>query len=309
MLAQSRHLSPASLKQQLPLSPSATISVLKGRNAIRDILEANPQSAVSAHPKLLVIVGPCSIHDSTAAMEYATRLKAAANAHRAELLIAMRVYVEKPRTTVGWKGLLHDPDLTQLPISNLDKGLHASRDIMLQVSELGLPVVTEILTPFAVPFFEDLLSCGIIGARTTESQTHRELSSDTSVAIGFKNGTDGTLGSALDAMKSASHPHTLLAVDENGSLEQRVSAGNAQTFAVLRGGKAGPNFSAEHVKEAEKAMAKAGQPVRIVVDCSHGNSMKDYRKQPLVAATVAEQVAEGSSIRGVMIESNINAGE
>lgn len=222
----------------------------------------------------------------------------------------MRVYVEKPRTTVGWKGLVHDPELTQSPRSaRLDRGLHASRSVMARVAALGLPVATEVLSPLVVPFVDDVVSLGVVGARTTESQTHRELASDVPFPVGFKNGTDGGLAVALDAIEAAGTPHTLLAVDEHGALVQRLSAGNDATFVVLRGGKSGPNYGPEHVRRAEAAMRQAGRRPALVVDASHGNSNKDYRNQAKVAASVGEQVAAGAEIAGIMIESNIHAGE
>lgn len=221
----------------------------------------------------------------------------------------MRVYVEKPRTTIGWKGLVHDPDLTQSQASRLDKGLHASRSIMASVASLGLPVATEMLSPLVVPFVDDVVSLGVVGARTTESQTHRELASDVPFPVGFKNGTDGGLGVALDAMRAAATPHTLLGVDEHGALVQRLSASNQDTFIVLRGGKSGPNYGPEHVRRAEAAMKQAGRRPVLVVDASHGNSNKDYRNQAKVAACVGEQIAAGAEIAGIMIESNIQAGE
>ncbi|KAJ5902063.1 hypothetical protein N7495_002591 [Penicillium taxi] len=304
-------LSPGTLKQALPLEGAAARSVGQGRDAINRLLSAPfplEHDYLAPSPKLLVIIGPCSIHDPDAAMDYARRLAVIAERHRGQLLIAMRVYIEKPRSTVGWKGLVHDPDLTQ-GNGNLAKGLQVSREIMLRVAELGLPVVTEVLSPFVLPFLEDVLACGIIGARTTESQPHREVASDAPMAIGFKNGTDGTLGVALDAMQASAQSHTLVAVDDEGFLIERLSTGNQNTFVVLRGGKSGPNFSRAHIQQAEAAMRKSGQEVRLVVDCSHGNSMKDYRKQPIVAADLAQQIADGMPIAGVMLESNIHAGQ
>ncbi|CAL5868907.1 uncharacterized protein PFLUO_LOCUS3134 [Penicillium psychrofluorescens] len=311
MAPQAQRLSPLSLKQTLPLNDAVARSVDQGRDAIQRALQTTiptTRTSMPPHPGLLVIVGPCSVHDPAAALEYARHLAAAAERYRGELLIAMRVYIEKPRTTVGWKGLVHHPDLAQGAASDLNRGLFASRQIMLQVAELGLPVVTEVLSPLVLPFVQDVLACGVIGARTTESQPHRELVSDVPMPMGFKNGTDGSLGVALDAMKAAAQPHTLVSVDDEGYLVEHFSAGNHNTFTVLRGGKSGPNFSPEHILQAEAAMFQAGQPVRLVVDCSHGNSMKDYRKQPAVAASVAKQVAAGAPIAGVMLESNIYAG-
>lgn len=285
----------------------ATIS--RSRQAVANII-----SSTNTDDRLLVVVGPCSIHDTDAAYEYAQRLAALSSRLEHDLLVVMRVYVEKPRTTVGWKGLVHDPDMAQLgpqaeSCGSIARGLSASRNIMGRVASLGLPVATELLSPLVVPFVDDLLALGVIGARTTESQTHRELSSEVPFPVGFKNGTDGSLGVALDAMRAAAAPHTLLGIDGRGALVERRTPGNPDTFVVLRGGKAGPNFAAEHVRRAEDAITGIGRRPAVVVDCSHGNSNKDYRNQAKVAACVGEQIADGSNISGVMIESNIRAGE
>jgi 3-deoxy-7-phosphoheptulonate synthase len=259
----------------------------------------------------MVVVGPCSIHDPDAAIDYATRLAAFAKKHERQLLVVMRVYVEKPRTTVGWKGLVHHADYAQtLGTSSPDlcSGVLASRSIMLKVAEMGLPVATEMLNPLLVPFFQDIVSLGVIGARTTESQTHREMSSDMPMPMGFKNGTDGGLRVALDAMTSASRSHTVVGVDDDGKLAFRMSRGNPDTFVILRGGSKGPNFASEHIQATERELLKAGKPPGIVVDCSHGNSMKDYRNQGMVCDNLAAQLVNGASIVGVMIESNINQG-
>ncbi|ROV97533.1 hypothetical protein VSDG_04523 [Cytospora chrysosperma] len=296
-------LSPGSLKTELPLDDQTLASVASSRATIKHIL-----SSPETDDRLLVIVGPCSIHDTGVALDYAERLSALSSRLRGDLVVIMRVYVEKPRTTVGWKGLVHDPDLTQAQASCLDRGLHVSRSVMARVAALGLPVATEMLSPLVVPFVDDVVSLGVIGARTTESQTHRELASDVPFPVGFKNGTDGGLAVALDAIQAAGSPHTLLAVDEHGSLVQRLSAGNENTFVVLRGGKSGPNYGPEHVRQAEAAMRKAGRRPALVVDASHGNSNKDYRNQAKVAASVGEQIVAGAEIAGIMIESNIQAG-
>jgi len=264
----------------------------------------------------MVIVGPCSIHDTVAALEYASLLAEAAERHRDELFIVMRVYVEKPRSTVGWKGLLHHPDHAQdlgntqydtLP--DLNRGVSVSRQIMLDVASKGLPVATELLNPLLVHYFEDIVSVGVIGARTTESQTHREMASCMPMPVGIKNGTDGGLKVAIDAMTASSRPHTVVGVDDDASLAYHISPGNPSTFMILRGGSKGPNYSAEHIQETQAALTKAGMKPNVVVDCSHGNSNKDYRNQTKVAACLAEQIAVGASITGVMIESNINEGK
>ncbi|KAK9413326.1 putative Phospho-2-dehydro-3-deoxyheptonate aldolase [Seiridium unicorne] len=296
-------LTPAAVKAGLPLVKDIHDQVTSGRKAVKQLL-TDPRK----DGRLLVMVGPCSIHDVDAALDYSQRLAEAAHKHRNELLIVMRVYIEKPRTTVGWKGFVHDPDLTQSTESNLVNGVPLSREIMLRIAGIGLPVVTELLSPLLEPFIKDLLSVGIIGARTTESQTHRELSSDMPMPVGFKNGTDGALKPAIDAMIASAQPHTILSVDNEGSLTARVSSGNPDTFVVLRGGSNGPNYSGGHVREAETALRGSGYGARVIIDCSHGNSSKDYRNQGKVAASIAEQIAAGSDILGLMIESNIHPG-
>lgn len=264
--------------------------------------------------RLMVVVGPCSIHDTNAALEYASLLSKAAERFQRELIIVMRVYIEKPRSTVGWKGLIHDPDHAQdvgnlqSSTPDLSKGVFTARKIMLEVAQKGLPVATELLNPLLVYFLDDVVSLGVIGARTTESQTHREMASDMPMPMGIKNGTDGGLKVAIDAMKAASRSHTVVSIDEDASLAFHMSPGNPDTFAILRGGSQGPNFSPEHIKAAEAELLRAGKKPAIVVDCSHGNSSKDYRNQGAVAACLADQIAVGAPIMGVMIESNINEG-
>lgn len=293
------------VKLALPLEETVERNVQSSRDAVRNLLSQDSDS------RLMVIIGPCSIHDPDAALEYASQLAEVAKKHHRELLVVMRVYVEKPRTTIGWKGLLHDPDHahtlgTSEP--DLNKGVLVSRQIMLNVAKMGLPVATELLNPLLVKFFEDIVSVGVIGARTTESQTHREMSSDMPMPMGFKNGTDGGLRVALDAMAAASRPHTVVGVDEEGRLSYNLSRGNPDTFIILRGGSHGPNFSSEHIQETARELIRAGKKASIVVDCSHGNSSKDYRNQGKVAACLANQIAVGAPIKGVMIESNINEG-
>jgi 3-deoxy-7-phosphoheptulonate synthase len=263
----------------------------------------------------MVVVGPCSIHDTNAALEYASLLAQAADKHQRELVIVMRVYIEKPRSTVGWKGLIHDPDYAQdlenpnqSSIPDLSKGVYTARNIMLEVAKKGLPVATELLNPLLVYYLDDIVSLGVIGARTTESQTHREMASDMPMPIGIKNGTDGGLKVAVDAMKAASRPHTVVGFDEESSLAYHMSGGNPDTFVILRGGSQGPNFSPQDIQAAEAELLRAGKKPAIVVDCSHGNSSKDYRNQGAVAACLADQIALGAPIMGVMIESNINEG-
>ncbi|KAG5968106.1 hypothetical protein E4U56_000519 [Claviceps arundinis] len=297
-------LEPATVKVALAADQATQQHILRSRDDIRSILSCN-----GSDTRLMVIVGPCSIHDVDEAIEYASLLSKAAELHRHELFIVMRVYVEKPRSTVGWKGLVHEPDYaaptrsiskTLKPFvssSNrssqpeLNKGVLLSRKVMLDVAQRGLPVATELLNPLLAQYFDDITSLGVIGARTTESQTHRELASSMPMPVGFKNGTDGSLKVATDAMTSASHSHTL-----------------SDTFVILRGGSDGPNFDAEHVASAHAELRRAGRTPAVVVDCSHGNSMKDYRNQAVVAACLADQIASGVPIKGVMIESNIHQG-
>ncbi|KAG5989117.1 hypothetical protein E4U54_004432 [Claviceps lovelessii] len=294
--------------------------ILRSRNDIRNILSCN-----GSDTRLMVVVGPCSIHDVDAASHYASLLSNAAELFRRELLIVMRVYVEKPRSTVGWKGLVHDPDHAVPSMSSghgngngngngskrhpeLNKGVLVSRRVMLDVARRGLPVATELLNPLLAHYFDDLASLGVIGARTTESQTHRELASSMPMPVGFKNGTDGGLRVATDAMTSASQPHTVVGFDHHGHIAYHTSAGNPDTFVILRGGTGGPNFDAESVACALAELRRAGRTPALVVDCSHGNSMKDYRNQAAVAGCLADQIASGVPITGVMLESNIHPG-
>lgn len=285
--------------------------ILLQREAIRAILT----NQISRDDRLLVFVGPCSVHSIDATLHYARLLAQATQVLSTELLIVMRVYIEKPRTTVGWKGLVHDPELRQsspngsIGAQDLVNGLIRSRELMLEVTKLGLPIVTEVLTPLVVPFIDDLLACGVIGARTTESQTHRELVSGLDMPIGFKNGTDGSLDVAVHAMAASSVPHTVLTVNYRGQMVQQCTSGNDSTFVILRGGRNGPNYSADHIRKASAAVVSTGRGSSgVVVDCSHGNSEKDYRNQSRVAAAVAVQVAQGAPVVGLMIESNIHEG-
>ncbi|KAG5966559.1 hypothetical protein E4U57_002208 [Claviceps arundinis] len=314
-------LEPATVKVALAADQATQQHILRSRDDIRSILSCN-----GSDTRLMVIVGPCSIHDVDEAIEYASLLSKAAELHRHELFIVMRVYVEKPRSTVGWKGLVHEPDYaaptrsiskTLKPFvssSNrssqpeLNKGVLLSRKVMLDVAQRGLPVATELLNPLLAQYFDDITSLGVIGARTTESQTHRELASSMPMPVGFKNGTDGSLKVATDAMTSASHSHTVVGFDDHGHMAYHMSSGNPDTFVILRGGSDGPNFDAEHVASAHAELRRAGRTPAVVVDCSHGNSMKDYRNQAVVAACLADQIASGVPIKGVMIESNIHQG-
>lgn len=262
--------------------------------------------------RLILIIGPCSIHDPAAALDYCARLTKEAEKHKGELHIVMRAYLEKPRTTVGWKGLINDPEIDGS--FQINRGLRISRKLFVDLTE-NLPIAGEMLDTISPQFLSDLFSVGAIGARTTESQLHRELSSGLSFPVGFKNGTDGTLGVAVDALRAASHPHHFLLVTKPGIVAIVGTAGNDDCFVILRGGKQGTNFDAASIKETKEALVKAKVVTeerpgpRIMVDCSHGNSSKNHKNQPLVAADVARQVASGEDgICGLMIESNIVEG-
>lgn len=289
--------SPAVLRQRLPLSDALAARIQNDRNAIRAVLDGRD-------PRLLVVVGPCSLHDPVAALEYAERLAALAPEVSDQLLLVMRAYVEKPRTTVGWKGLVYDPHLDGS--GNMAEGLHLSRRLMLDILETGLPIATELLQPLAAGYFDDLLGWAAIGARTSESQIHRELVSGLDLPVGFKNGTDGGLGIACDAMRSAEHPHQHFGIDDLGHPALLHTRGNPDTHLVLRGGHGAPNYDAASVAEARRALAKQGIAPRIMVDCSHANSGKDPLRQPAVLESVIEQRLAGDmSLRGVMLESHL----
>ncbi|WP_438279420.1 3-deoxy-7-phosphoheptulonate synthase [Pseudomonas alabamensis] len=289
--------SPHLLKQQMPLSTALAQQVERHRQAVRAILEGHD-------PRLLVIVGPCSLHDPRAALDYADRLAALSETLGDRLLLVMRAYVEKPRTTVGWKGLAYDPHLDGS--DDMHTGLSVSRGLMLGLLERGLPVATELLQPMAAGYFDDLLSWAAIGARTTESQIHRELVSGLGLPVGFKNGTDGGVAIACDAIRSAAHPHRHFGIDAQGFPAIVETLGNPDTHLVLRGGHRGPNYDADSVAQARKGLAKAGLPARIVVDCSHANSGKDPARQPAVLREVlAQREAGDRSLVGVMLESHL----
>ncbi|WP_371921698.1 3-deoxy-7-phosphoheptulonate synthase [Pseudomonas sp. 57B-090624] len=281
------------------VSPIAALArqVRAQRDAVRAVLDGDD-------PRLLVVVGPCSIHDPESALDYARRLAALAPEVSDKLLLVMRAYVEKPRTTVGWKGLVYDPHLDGS--GDMAAGLALSRRLMLQMIELGLPVATELLQPLAAGYFDDLLGWAAIGARTSESQVHRELVSGLDLPVGFKNGTDGSLGIATDAMRSAAHAHQHFGIDDQGRPALVQTAGNADTHLVLRGGHQGPNHDAASVAAARAGLEKLGIAPRILVDCSHANSGKDPLRQPAVLAEVIDQRLAGQdALRGVMIESHL----
>tara|TARA_R110001583_G_scaffold9050_8_gene42719 strand:+ start:5654 stop:6733 length:1080 start_codon:yes stop_codon:yes gene_type:complete len=298
--AQEVLITPARLKAALPMSDRAKAIVTQGRDTVRDILDGKDH-------RMFVVVGPCSIHDVDAAMDYAKRLKALADEVSDTLVIIMRVYFEKPRTTVGWKGLINDPYLNDT--FKIEEGLHIGRKLLLDISELGLPTSTEALDPISPQYLQDCIAWSAIGARTTESQTHREMASGLSSAVGFKNGTDGGLTVAVNAIGSAVKPHRFLGINGEGQVAVIHTTGNAYTHIVLRGGSQGPNYDSVHIKLCEAELTKAGIPLNIMVDCSHANSSKQPQLQPLVIENVANQVIEGNtSIVGLMVESNINAG-
>lgn len=292
-------ITPAELKQKLPLPQVLRGQIETHRREISDIIHKKDK-------RLLVVVGPCSVHDPLAVLDYGKRLKALADELKDELYIVMRVYFEKPRTTVGWKGLINDPKIDGS--FDVEHGLHIARELLLELAELGLPLATEALDPMTPQYMADLFSWSAIGARTTESQTHRELASGLSMAVGFKNGTDGSLATAINAMKAASMGHSFIGINQNGQVNLLHTEGNPDGHVILRGGKV-PNFAAEFVKECERELEKAGLESAIMIDCSHGNSNKDYRRQPAVAEEATNQIVNGNkSIIGLMIESHINAG-
>ncbi|UTA46363.1 3-deoxy-7-phosphoheptulonate synthase [Simiduia sp. 21SJ11W-1] len=293
-------ISPDALKTELPLTETALKSVTEGRQTIRNILDRKDH-------RVFVVIGPCSIHDVDAALDYARRLKKLADEVSDTLYVVMRVYFEKPRTTVGWKGLINDPYLNDS--FKIQEGLHIGRKLLLDVAEMGLPTATEALDPISPQYLQDLISWSAIGARTTESQTHREMASGLSSAVGFKNGTDGSLTVAINALQSVANPHRFLGINENGQVSIIHTAGNAYGHVVLRGGNDKPNYDSVSVAMCEKELAAAKIAPNIMVDCSHANSNKKHDLQPLVLDNIANQILEGNkSIIGVMIESNIGAG-
>ncbi|KAK0744265.1 hypothetical protein B0T21DRAFT_357494 [Apiosordaria backusii] len=300
VLGQDPLIPPALLISEVPITEDALQTVVKGRrDAVGVIMGRND--------RLLVIVGPCSIHDPATAIEYAHRLKAVSDKLSDDLVIVMRAYLEKPRTTVGWKGLINDPDIDET--FKINKGLRVSRQLFRDLTSTGMPIATEMLDTISPQFLADLISVGAIGARTTESQLHRELASGLSFPIGFKNGTDGSLGVAIDAIGAAAAKHHFMGVTKQGLAAITRTSGNEHGFVILRGGTKGTNYDKASVQAAKDTLVKKGQKLAIMIDCSHGNSNKDHRNQPKVAATVAEQLREGeTAIIGVMIESNINEG-
>jgi len=295
---------PALLRHELPSSFISQKTISTSRQLSSQIIHGHDD-------RLLVVLGPCSIHDPEQALEYARKLKAEIDAGRWEgLAIVMRVYFEKPRTTVGWKGLINDPDIDNS--FKINKGLRIARQLLCDITEMGVPIGSELLDTISPQFIADLICWGAIGARTTESQLHRELASGVSFPIGFKNGTDGSVGVAVDAMTSAEHPHNFMGVTSQGMAAIVKTAGNKDVHVILRGGSSGPNFSAEHVNAALDKIRKTRPNAfpSLMVDCSHGNSSKNHRNQPLVVDDICRQLEAGQrGITGVMFESNLNEGK
>jgi 3-deoxy-7-phosphoheptulonate synthase len=292
-------LAPMQVMRQLPATERSEETTFEGRRSVHDILRG-------ADNRLLVVVGPCSIHDPAAAIEYATRLKAERDRLEADLAIVMRVYFEKPRTTVGWKGLINDPHLDDT--FDMNEGLRLARKLLLDINTIGVPCGTEFLDLISPQYIADLIAWGAIGARTTESQSHRQLASGLSAPVGFKNGTDGNIRIAVDAIKAASARHHFISVTKSGHVAVFKTAGNEDCHVILRGGKA-PNYDAASVEAACKELASAGLAQRLMIDFSHANSSKQYQKQVDVAADVAKQMAGGADrVVGVMVESHLNPG-
>jgi len=291
---------PQQLRDALPVDDALAAQISAQRQAVRDILNGDDH-------RLLIVTGPCSLHDPQAALEYGRRLAALADRVSDRALLVMRAYVEKPRTTVGWKGLLYDPHLDGR--QDLAEGLRLCRTLLRDLAGLGLPLASELLSPMAAGYLEDLLSWAAIGARTTESQIHREMVSGLSLPVGFKNGTDGGIAVARDAIKAAGHPHAHLGVDAEGHPALLETAGNPDTHLVLRGGHSGPNYHADQVRAAGETLREAGLNPRLLVDCSHANSGKNANRQPLVARDLIQQRRDGErAIAGVMLESHLHGG-
>jgi 3-deoxy-7-phosphoheptulonate synthase len=293
-------IAPSDLKQVFPLSELAAEFVSAAREEVKEVMSGRSG-------RLMAVVGPCSIHDPDAALDYARRLARLAQEVRGELLVVMRVYFEKPRTTIGWKGLINDPDLNGT--HQISKGLGVARRLLCSITDLGLPVATEMLDPITPQYLSDLVSWAAIGARTTESQPHREMASGLSFPVGFKNGTDGNLQIAIDGMAAARHPHSFLGVNHEGRTSVVQTTGNADVHIVLRGGNNEPNYSVAHVRQTEELLHRVSLPRAIMVDCSHANSGKHPERQEGVLREVLDQIIGGaSSLFGVMIESNLEAG-
>ncbi|MBK0035745.1 3-deoxy-7-phosphoheptulonate synthase [Erwinia sp. S43] len=292
-------ITPEELKKRFPLNSALEQQIAASRQTISDIINGKDH-------RLLVVCGPCSIHDTDAALEYARHLKTLADQVGDQLYIVMRVYFEKPRTTVGWKGLINDPHMDNT--FDMEGGLHIARQLLLNLVEMGLPLATEALDPNSPQYLGDLFSWSAIGARTTESQTHREMASGLSMPVGFKNGTDGSLGTAINAMRAAAMPHRFVGINQAGQVCLLQTQGNPDGHVILRGGKK-PNYGPEDVAQCEKEMQQAGLRPSLMIDCSHGNSNKDFRRQSGVAESAVAQIKDGNrSIIGLMLESHLNEG-
>lgn len=292
-------ITPEQLREELPISDEGRSYVTAARKIIANIIHKKDS-------RLLVISGPCSVHDVEGAKEYARKLKTLHDKYQDSLYIVMRVYFEKPRTTVGWKGLINDPHMDGS--FDVESGLRKARELLIYLTELGLPLATEALDPISPQYLAELFSWSAIGARTTESQTHREMASGLSMPIGFKNGTNGSLGVAINALQSAESPHRFMGINRQGQVALITTSGNPDGHVILRGG-AQPNYDSVNINVCEQQLTAQGINPSIVVDCSHGNSNKDYTRQPLVATNVFNQIIEGNkSIIGIMLESNLNEG-
>lgn len=291
---------PDQVKTEVPLDDEAAHTVAEGRSTIQRILDRDD-------PRLMIVIGPCSIHDPGAAVEYATRLRRLADEVKDTLYLVMRVYFEKPRTSTGWKGFVNDPLMDDS--FRIDQGIVRARNLLREFAEMGLPAGSEALDPLSPQYLGDLISWYTIGARTTESQTHREMASGLSAPVGFKNGTDGSLDTAINAMRSAAAPHGFLGISRFGRPAIFRTRGNRYGHLILRGGGGKPNYDAANIARAETALTRAGLPANIVVDSSHANSLKDHTRQPSVFRDCVEQIRQGNrSIVGLMAESNLNAG-
>ncbi len=292
--------SPSEIVAEIPMTDAAAETVATSREEVRQLIHGQD-------PRLLVVVGPCSIHDLGMAEEYAGFIAQARREYAQALVVLMRVYFEKPRTTVGWKGLINDPHLDGS--YDVETGLRMGRGLLVKLADQGIPAASEVLDPISPQYVAETMAWAAIGARTVESQTHREMASGLSMPIGLKNGTDGSLQTALNAMKSAGQPHHFLGVEASGRVAIVATTGNPDTHLVLRGGLAGPNYDENQVCAAASELRKAGLPSRVMIDCSHDNSAKDYTRQSLVMDDIAQQIARHNNILGVMIESNLVAGK
>ncbi len=294
-------ISPREMKEAYPMSEKATETVLEARNTIKRMLRGKED-------RFLMIVGPCSIHDAGIAEEYAQRLAALQQKVKDRIVLVMRVYFEKPRTTVGWKGLINDPYLNDS--TDIEHGITTARKILLNINDLGLPAATEFLDPIVPQYIAELVTWAAIGARTTESQTHREMSSGLSMPVGFKNSTEGNLQIAIDALHSSNYPHSFLGIDQEGKASIISTSGNVWGHIILRGGRSGPNYDRESVEQTKTSLEKAQIPPYVMIDCSHANSSKDFTKQETVLQSIIEQKQSGQDcIFGAMLESNIHEGK